>query len=553
MKKTLTLLFLITFAFSFSQQYEWTKTFGSSLYDIGYDIATDANSNIYSVGYFNGSGNIGDTNISSTSGIIIKHDENGNVIWTKLFYGNCKISSIRIDVNNNLLLTGRFIGSVDFNPSMTENFNLSSTNGFMHDAFILKLDNNGNFIWATKFGSVGDDFGTSIAYDSNNNVYVGGIYSYTVDFDPTPNVTQFISNGPSDGFIVKLSPEGNFIWAKNLTGVSEQWIENINIDNDDNLFFTGNASNDTDLDPSDSEFIAHIPSLSSHFNLFYGKLDSNGNFLWGKNIGDIHNTRVYSSSLDTNGNLFITGEFNGTVDFNPSLEIVNLNNPSGIFLLKLSNDGNFIWVKGYGSDSGYSVCNDTENNVYLSGMFHGTAYFNENDSSVLLNSVGNYNNAFLLKLNQDGGFNWVKQFVNNTNNSFNLNSKVDLNGNVYTIGIFENTGDFNPNNGHDYFTSNGGNDIFISKISNIPLSNTIFDEMDNEIVLYPNPSNGIINLESKSEFDLNIVNVLGQKISSLSLNSYNNFKSTVSLNIESGIYYLIDKNLTIEKKIVIKK
>ena len=62
--------------------------------------------------------------------------------------------------------------------------------------------------------------------------------------------------------------------------------------------------------------------------------------------------------------------------------------------------------------------------------------------------------------------------------------------------------------------------------------------MDNEIVLYPNPSNGIINLESKSEFDLNIVNVLGQKISSLSLNRYNNFKSTVSLNIESGIYFL---------------
>jgi len=90
---------------------------------------------------------------------------------------------------------------------------------------------------------------------------------------------------------------------------------------------------------------------SSDPDIFIEKLDTAGNFKWAKRIGRFltdHGTSIISDNF---GNIFTTGSFSGTTDFNPdSLGTFYLtaSGTSDIFILKLDSLGNFVWVKQMG-------------------------------------------------------------------------------------------------------------------------------------------------------------------------------------------------------------
>ena len=84
------------------------------------------------------------------------------------------------------------------------------------DAFVIKLNNDGNLIWAKKFGGPGDTGpqAFSIDLDPQDNVFLGGLFNNTVDFDPGPGTVNMTSTAHQQSYIVKLNNNGDYLWSK---------------------------------------------------------------------------------------------------------------------------------------------------------------------------------------------------------------------------------------------------------------------------------------------------------------------------------------------------
>src|SRR5690606_32927100 len=122
--------------------------------------------------------------------------------------------AITIDNLGNPIVTGYFEDTVDFDPGAGV-FNLTSAGG--DDVFLLKLDINGNFVWARAIGGTGLSRGESVSCDKNNNIFITGYFDGTVDFDPGSGVTNITAQN-TDCFIEKLDDAGNYVWVKVLSG-----------------------------------------------------------------------------------------------------------------------------------------------------------------------------------------------------------------------------------------------------------------------------------------------------------------------------------------------
>jgi hypothetical protein len=125
--------------------------------------------------------------------------------------------SIAVDRSGNIISSGYFNGTADFNPGAgTES--LTSLGSI--DAFVSKLDSSGNFLWAKRIGNSGGDNAKSVGVDTDGNVLIAGDFSGTVDFDPSDGTANLTSNGQGDIFISKFDPAGNFLWVKGFGGTS---------------------------------------------------------------------------------------------------------------------------------------------------------------------------------------------------------------------------------------------------------------------------------------------------------------------------------------------
>ena len=165
--------------------------------------------------------------------------------WVKGIHGNGNGVSehIAVDASGNVYTAGYFYDSFDFDPGPGTTF-LASMG--IADVFISKLDSKGNFLWAKRLGGKSDDKSLAIALDPLGNVYVGGGFGDTVDFDPGSGTLNLIADNTYNQFILKLDSSGNIVWAKRIG----TWgAFSITVDTASNVFTTGLFSGTTDFDP----------------------------------------------------------------------------------------------------------------------------------------------------------------------------------------------------------------------------------------------------------------------------------------------------------------
>jgi hypothetical protein len=459
-----------------AQTFDWAKKLGGSINDVGYTITTDADGNVYSCGYFQNTVDFdpsaGVFNLTAEGGYdiyISKLDASGNFVWAKKLGGtfNDVAVSITIDESNNIYTLGYFQSTADFDPGLGE-FNLSSTGGY--DIFISKLDAAGDFVWAKNMGGSNTDYGYAITTDPDGNVYSTGYFQGTADFDPGAATFDLISEGSRDIYVAKLDAAGDFVWAKSIGGSGFDNGNSISVDELGNVLITGGFQDTVDFDPG-----AGIVELYSKglFDVFIAKLDGSGNFEWAKSIGGLETDLGTGLCTDAEGNVYTTGYFNGTVDFDPGLPIVNLvsGGSRDIFVSKLDPSGNFVWAKrqgGTGDNRGFAIAIDSLDNIYTTGMFENSADFDPGISAFNLTSIGN-NDVFISKLNTAGAFLWAIQMGGSDDDEGN-SITIDATGNIYTTGVFEDIADFDPSPETFNLTSEGGTDVFIHKISQCPSS-----------------------------------------------------------------------------------
>jgi len=464
--------------------FQWAKNLGGSgALTQSNSVDYDGAGNIYVTGRFRGTVDFntgaGVFNMTSTAGdtygdiFILKLDPAGNFVWAKHIGSSYEENAIglKVDGSGNVHITGNFKDNVDFDPGAGTSILQSS---FGLNIFVLKLSTLGNFIWAKNIGSPQIDFSYGISLDASGNIYTTGSFMYTMDFDPGAGIIEMTPLGSFDIFILKLNSSGDFVWARQIGGTGTENRSAIATDAAGNVCIMGEFESTVDFDPFMGGYFL---TSTGNTDIFVAKLNASGDFLWARGVGGLQAEYSTSIAIDVSGNIYSTGIFEGTADFDPTFGTFNLTSAGStdIFILKLNSSGNFAWAKQIGGNniSGetcYSLQLDAAGNIYSTGYFYGTVDFDPGASTLNLNS--NDADIFISKLNSSGNFVWAGK-IGGSGTDVGKAIAVDASS-ICTVGYFAATADFDPGTSTTNVTATGNPDGFIQKLSQcVPPSATI--------------------------------------------------------------------------------
>jgi hypothetical protein len=397
----------------------WAITWGGNNGDYAYGIKVDGSSNIYVVGGFEspsmdfdpGTGvDLHSPTGDSSDCFLAKYDSSGAFLWAQTWGGDNyeRCADVDSDSSGNVYVTGEFLGfNADFDPGTGEDIHASNGNA---DVFLSKFDSGGDFGWARTWGSPKADWGdrgAGVAADAFQNVYVAGSFWETADFDTGAGEDLYTSNGWADIFLTKFDSLGNFEWARTWGGSDFDWGNDVALNSGGHPYVTGEfASADVDFNPGPGETII---SSSGDYDAFINKIDSSGIFTsvitWGGPQYDTGN----KMSFDNSGNLYVTGVFTDTVDFDPGAGVDEhqaIGTSSDLYLCSFDMFGAFKWANTWGgtdNDRANGVAADASG-AYVTGEFLGTGVdFDPGIDVDLHTSVGN-TDIFLSKFKVDGGW-----------------------------------------------------------------------------------------------------------------------------------------------------
>jgi hypothetical protein len=313
---------------------------------------------------------------------IAKYNASGNYVWAKVIggvTGDDVAYKILVEANGDFLICGSYTGTVDFDPN-TGITNLSSQGS--KDGFFAKYDSNGNLIWAKKVGGPSGDEILSMDKDLSGNIYLTGYFYGTVDFDPGTGIQNLTSSGGSNVFCAKYDPSGNYILAFNVGG-------------------TGSVGNDIALDPLNNIIIGGVNGSSGDFDpgagtatltgkLFYAKYNNNGAYILGRSMGSDSFDKCKAVESDDQGNIYIAGEYNSSIDFDPSVSTYTLSFIyNDIFVAKYDSLNNFIYafpILSGNSDNLFDIyVNSTNGDTYISTEIGSTTDMDPGPGTYTLN------------------------------------------------------------------------------------------------------------------------------------------------------------------------
>ncbi len=224
--------------------------------------------------------------------------------------------------------------------------------GTSRDAFLAKTDWQGNPLWAYSWGGEWADICYDVAVYKGGYIYVTGCFAKTVDFDPGPGVTELTAQGESDAFLSCFNTKGQFVWAR----------------------------------------------------------------AWGSNDAGDPVDVARGLAVDEKGDIYVTGCFGGTVDFDPGTDMNKLKaNNQDVFLTKFDALGNHLWAVSWGGtglgDVGYGVACDGEGNICVCGSFENSVDFDPSVWPEMHQAKGG-KDAFMSKFSPDGDLIWVRTWGN---------------------------------------------------------------------------------------------------------------------------------------------
>ncbi len=330
-------------------------------------------------------------------------------------YDTC--NDIAVDTAGNSYVTGYFSGTAVFGP-----FTLTSAG--QDDAFIAKLDPDGNWLWAKRGGGPGQDRGTGIDTDEYGNCYVTGIFHDTAVFGPFDRTSM----GWTDIFVAKLGSDGNWVWAAAGGGPSEETSTAIVVDHAGACCVTGYFLLNTDFGSQ------HLTSLGTT-DMFVAHI-YNSSWHWAVRAGGEFNESIQDVAVDNvnYGDFYITGFFENVAVFG-STNLVSAG-LKDVFVAKLTNSGQWLWAsRGGGTDIDIAECIKVSNTgiIYVAGRFYGDAQF----GAGIIHNYG-YSDVFLAKMDASGSWIWPTQLCG-YNDEVCTGLALDAAGNIYITGYFSGT------------------------------------------------------------------------------------------------------------------
>ncbi len=343
---------------SSSGNWLWAVSAGGAYDDAGTGIIVDALGDVYICGYFQDIIYFGTQWYSSEGNYdfyVAKLNSSGVWQWANSAggVGNDMANALALGPTGELFVTGSFSGTMT-----VANATLNTSGNT--DIFIALVNStNGMFIDAISAGGANADTATSIAVDLSGRCYIAGGYTLSTTFGA---ITLTAAGSFSDVFVARLSPTGGWDWAISGGGSMHDVANGLALDASDNCYVIGNFNGTATFGAS------VISALST--DLFVAKVASTGDWSWAVRGGGALADAGIGVRAHTDGNCYVTGFFQGNSSFG-SLNLIS-NGARDVFVGKLDPNGTWLWVvKGGGSDEdfGRALVLDPDGNCYVCGYF----------------------------------------------------------------------------------------------------------------------------------------------------------------------------------------
>ncbi len=356
--------------------WDWVQKAGGTNSDQCHDIAVDDGGNITITGYYysSSSATFGSQAISgqgSNDIFISRLDTNGNWIWAKSAGGSSSDYGygVAMDNSGNAYLTGYYYN--------TGYFGSITLNSYSYDeAFLAKLDNAGNFVWAKRFYGSYYQRGRDVDVNANGEIAVIGEFSYRINFADAggPELTpSYSSSNYYRVWVAKFTNSGQVTWARMagyLQSSYSSYGEGVAIDDAGNVAMSGRFQYIMDFN-SNGNHRMYAYQQSSNWDCFVAKWDASGTYQWAQNAGGSSTDYCYDLDMDkTTGNITISGMFYSTAWFGNTQ--LSSSGSYDAFMAHVPSTGGWDWMKKFGGSSseyGYSVS-------MRNGMFAFGGYFN---------------------------------------------------------------------------------------------------------------------------------------------------------------------------------
>lgn len=307
------------------------------------------------------------------------------------------ITNMMTDASNNIYVSGRFVGSVDIDPTAGVNM-IQPANTYAAEGFVIKFDANGNFIWNKRFRS---PLSTNGAYCdlfdgkflSNGNLRFTGSFYGNFDFNPAPGTSAasqyFISSqdNSNNGFFLTLDTSGNFIDAQGVNSYYGQaGITSNYLDNQDNQYVIYFFVDSIDIDlGSGVTMLTNTGENTSAYCI--AKYDAGSNLLWSKQF-DSDFGRPKMTLM--NNHFYLLSNFRDTTIFNDNSQVISLGQ-ADIVYEKWDLNGNCLWSKSI-QNTGYAYSHsliEKNNSLYVAYTYKDSINTNSgmNDTTLYANSI----------------------------------------------------------------------------------------------------------------------------------------------------------------------
>ncbi|MGD8414140.1 MAG: T9SS type A sorting domain-containing protein [Candidatus Latescibacterota bacterium] len=342
----------------------WSERFGSDgkTCDEGLAIACDDRGNVFVTGFFEGPVDFGGGTIVGegfADAFVLKLDAGGAHVWSHGFGSSgqyAKGCGVAAGTDGSVVVTGKFGGEVDFGGGA-----LAARGG--SDAFVARYGADGAHEWSVRLGGDDIDEGTGVALDGDGNVLLIGQFRGTADFGGGP-VT---SAGDHDLFLVKLAANGAHLWSRRYGGALMDLGRAVAVDSWGNVYATGSFQGAVD-------FGGGALASAGYHDVFVLKLDAGGNHVWSRRAGGAVNDYGNGIAVGSGGDVLLTGEFRGTVDFGGG-PLTSAGNED-VFVVRYDTGGEHLWSRRFGdpyfAQSGFDVASGADGGVVVAGWFWGT-------------------------------------------------------------------------------------------------------------------------------------------------------------------------------------
>ena len=358
--------------------YRWTASFRGSDMDVGNATAVTDDGDVAVTGIFQGKVDFNPTKRKdkhkshglSDAFVALLHPD-GSYGWTRTIGGPGEENAFGVTADNDgsIFVTGYFMLTVDFDPG--RGVDQHTSNG-AEDVFVTKFGPDGSYHWTRTFGGELCDVGWGIATDADNNVLVTGEFRGTVDFDPTEGKDIRQSNGENDAFIVKLGPDGSYLWAATIGGPGRDGeMGDIAVDPAGNVYYTSEFTETVDFDPTEGVDIRVSNGVA---DLFISSLGPDRSYRWTRTVGGLGVDVGLGIDISDSGELASVGNYSLTVDFDPGegVDERTSNGDRDVFVTRYTTDGDYLMTDTFGgldTETAFEAAFDPESNLLVCGEF----------------------------------------------------------------------------------------------------------------------------------------------------------------------------------------